>query len=67
MDRLLWKWQQRQLSEMLSYEQMLDTKSAPRTSSKDSMPFHTLAEDIMVEDVVDTESGLLCYRYEDYL
>lgn len=33
-------------------------------SLRDSLPMGGLARDVIVEDIINTESELLCYRYQ---
>ena len=52
---------------MFQYEGKNVIGSSPPTSAVLADVMHMLgfAQDIPVQDVMDTQSGLLCYRYDD--
>ena len=65
LDRLWWKWQQqdpqrrwKDYSGKAAY-----TLASSRASLSDPLPFRNMAPDVRVEDIMNTESGFLCYRY----
>ncbi|KAL2217410.1 hypothetical protein M432DRAFT_516476, partial [Thermoascus aurantiacus ATCC 26904] len=65
LDRLWWKWQQIEPQEQLTE---YSGEAAYVDDSKDAtlddlIPLGGLAPDVRVRDIIDTESGLLCYRY----
>ncbi|KAH7391523.1 hypothetical protein BKA64DRAFT_756677 [Cadophora sp. MPI-SDFR-AT-0126] len=63
-DRLWWKWQQERPSRRLhEYEGKHMYNSTGEASIGDMLVFGGLVEDVPVRTVMDTENGLLCYRY----
>ncbi|TGO36554.1 hypothetical protein BHYA_0121g00150 [Botrytis hyacinthi] len=64
LDRLWWLWQQKDTQNRLyQYRGAAAFKSLERASVKDLLLMGELITDIEFKDVLDTESGLLCYNY----
>jgi tyrosinase len=64
LDRLWWKWQQRNPMLRLSeYTGKARSDSKDAASLSDVLPMGGLAPDIRASDVMNTESDFLCYRY----
>ncbi|MCJ1229643.1 hypothetical protein MMC12_006312 [Toensbergia leucococca] len=64
LDRIWWMWQQADLPYRLTdYAGRLLRNSTQRASLNDIIPMGGLAPDITIADMMETESGLLCYRY----
>jgi tyrosinase len=65
LDRLLWKWQQIRPAERKTYNTKKSKDAELRTSLKDKLVMGDLGTEILVADVIDTEGGLLCYKYDE--
>ncbi|KAF6230923.1 hypothetical protein HO173_010831 [Letharia columbiana] len=64
LDRLWWKWQQGDTQARLKdYSGKAAYTSSSEASLRDPLPLGYLAPDVRVEDIMNTESGLVCYRY----
>ena len=64
LDKLWWQWEQYDLSERQSaYSGSYKAKSKEQASPNDVISIGALAPDIKGKDVLDIQSGLLCYRY----
>ena len=64
LDRLWWLWQQKDIKNRLhQYRGAAASKSLEQASVKDLLPMGKLINDIEVMDILDTESGILCYNY----
>ncbi|TGO50400.1 hypothetical protein BCON_0184g00050 [Botryotinia convoluta] len=64
LDRLWWLWQQKDIQNRLyQYRGAAAFKSLEKASVKDLLLMGKLIADIEVADVLDTESGVLCYNY----
>lgn len=64
LDRLWWKWQQVDPRARLEdYSGKAAYTTNPDAGLRNSLPMGDLASDVRVEDMMNTESGLLCYRY----
>ncbi|KAF7919615.1 hypothetical protein EAE99_008467 [Botrytis elliptica] len=64
LDRLWWLWQQKDIQNRLyQYRGVTAFKSPEQASVQDLLLMGKLIADIEVKDVLDTESGVLCYNY----
>ncbi|RQM07401.1 hypothetical protein DH86_00003193 [Scytalidium sp. 3C] len=64
LDRLWWKWQQIDPTRRLvDYSDLYETNNTEKASLKDVLRLGGLAEDVTVGDVLDTQGGVLCYKY----
>lgn len=64
LDRIWWRWQQAELGKRLTeYSGRAATNSTLEASLTDMISMGGLAPDISVVEIMDTESGMLCYRY----
>lgn len=63
LDRLWWLWQQEQPSRTMEYNGRSSGHAQVQASLNDTLPMHGLAREPRVEEVMDTQGGLLCYRY----
>ncbi|KAF7943755.1 uncharacterized protein EAE97_005825 [Botrytis byssoidea] len=64
LDRLWWLWQQKDTQNRLyQYRGVAAFKSLEKASVKDLLLMGELVADIEVKDILDTESGILCYNY----
>lgn len=64
LDRLWWKWQQVDAQARLDdYSGKAAYTANSDAGLRDPLPLGDLAPDVRVEDVMDTESGFVCYRY----
>lgn len=64
LDRLWWKWQQVDAQARLEdYSGKAAYTSNSEASLRDPLPLGDLAPDVRIEDIMDTESELVCYRY----
>ncbi|TKX22697.1 tyrosinase ustQ [Elsinoe australis] len=65
LDRLWWIWQQRAPGNAEAYDGPSTSKS-PNVSATldDHLSFGGLSEDVSVRDIIDTQGGRLCYRYQ---
>lgn len=63
-DHMWWKWQQEDLRNRLyEYNGRHMFNSTGEASLTDVLMYGGFTEDISVSEVMDTEAGLLCYRY----
>ncbi|KAG9231943.1 monooxygenase [Amylocarpus encephaloides] len=64
-DRLWWKWQQADLEYRLHQYEGTNVDNSVNTLAKVSDTMHVLglAMDVPVAEVMNTEGGMLCYRY----
>ena len=51
------------LTRRFSYEGSAGNHAATNASLEDIIPMGGIAPDIKVVDILDTESGILCYKY----
>ena len=64
LDRLWWRWQRANPKARLAqYVGKAAHGSGEKASLKDAIPMGDLAQSVLVSDIMDTESKLLCYRY----
>ena len=63
-DRVWWIWQQKFKSHRQAYSGPESSKTTARASLDDTLAFQGLGPDVDVSEVMDTESVLLCYRYD---
>lgn len=64
LDRLWWLWQRRQPDGGLTaYDGHKERHTIEMAGLDDVLHYEGLAPDIKVEDVMDIENELLCYRY----
>jgi tyrosinase len=61
-DRLWWTWQQRHPNSN-QYVGKANRNSTAIATLEDIIPMGGLAADIRVHEVINTQSGLLCYKY----
>jgi tyrosinase len=63
LDRVWWQWQQdRSYQRLLEYSANGDEGKQTRYLS-DVISLGVLANNVSVQEVMDTEAGFLCYRY----
>lgn len=69
-DRLWYKWQHSDIEnrqwQYEGYAQPLTSNTLSKASTNDRVRMLGLAADLDVIDMMDTQNGLLCYRYEDW-
>ena len=64
LDRLWWKWQQVDARiRVKEYSGKAAYTSRSEAGLEDPLPLGELAGDVRVKDMMDTESGRLCYKY----
>ncbi|TVY36278.1 Tyrosinase [Lachnellula subtilissima] len=63
LDRLWWKWQHAEPGRRREYNGASSRHSKEAASLQDQLEMGTLAPKIAVEEVIDTQSGILCYEY----
>ncbi|KAJ5184018.1 hypothetical protein N7492_001634 [Penicillium capsulatum] len=63
LDRIWWQWQQEKPSRTMEYNGPKHGHSEDKASLSDRLPMYGLAREPEVAEVMDTEGGLLCYRY----
>ncbi|KAK4622203.1 Tyrosinase ustQ [Fulvia fulva] len=64
LDRLWWLWQQRSPERFLwAYGGHKSRHTMGLASLEDDLEYRGLADDVKVKDVMNTETGVLCYRY----
>ena len=64
LDRIWWKWQQIDPQARLKdYAGQAAYTSNTEAELKDPLPLGDLAPDVRVEDMMNTASGYICYRY----
>lgn len=65
MDHLWWKWQQEKREKRISeYDgKHMFNSTNENASVNDILLYGGFADDIPVSKVMDTENGILCYRY----
>ena len=64
LDRLWWTWQQRDpQTRMSQYHGLTANNSTKPGSLKDVVPMGGLAPDVIVSDIINTYTDLLCYAY----
>lgn len=47
----------------MDYSDLYETNNTEKASLKDVLRLGGLAEDVTVGDVLDTQGGVLCYKY----
>lgn len=63
-DRLWWLWKQYDLAQRRNaYSGSFKSKSEQRADPWDTISIGSLAPTIKVKDVLNTQPGLLCYKY----
>lgn len=64
-DMLWWMWQQKNLSKRINeYSGSSRADSDQEAKLTDLLEMHGLATDLEVQEMMSTENGDLCYRYE---
>lgn len=64
LDRLWWKWQQVDAQARLSdYSGKSAYTWSSEASLKDPLPLGDLGPDVRIEDMMSSESELICYKY----
>ncbi|KAI9930255.1 hypothetical protein ASPWEDRAFT_100809 [Aspergillus wentii DTO 134E9] len=63
LDRLWWMWQKDHPQNSTEYNGPKNGDSNAMASLLDVLPMYGLSRDTPVSDVIDTQSGLLCYKY----
>ncbi|TVY13044.1 Tyrosinase ustQ [Lachnellula arida] len=63
LDRLWWKWQHAEPGRRREYNGASSRHSKEAASLQDQLEMGALAPKIAVEEVIDTQSGILCYEY----
>jgi tyrosinase len=63
-DRLWWLWQQQDKSRLREYSGSSGIRLKEDAQLDDVLPMYGLAPDRPVSDIMDTEAGILCYRYD---
>ncbi|KAI1119484.1 hypothetical protein F5Y14DRAFT_5294 [Nemania sp. NC0429] len=64
LDRLWWQWQQEDQTRVWEYYGEHEKQTSRRASLQDELSFGDLiSRNILVEQVMDTQSSMLCYRY----
>lgn len=65
LDRLWWRWQQTDRQQRLwEYSGKANNDTDAAASLRDVLDYGSFVPGIRVEQVMDTASDLLCYRYE---
>ncbi|KAF2161255.1 hypothetical protein M409DRAFT_59258 [Zasmidium cellare ATCC 36951] len=64
LDRMWWIWQQKSAKNRQAYSGPASSRSNATASLTDVLPLRGLARDPLVEEIIDTEKGLLCYKYD---
>ena len=63
LDRIWWQWQSANPSRLTEYNGPKAVGSASPASLQDVLIMLNLADDVLVAQIMDTESDLLCYTY----
>ena len=62
-DRLWWNWQHQKASRIREYAGFNGESEGQEVSLQDVLPMAGMEKDVIVEDILSTDTALLCYKY----